>query len=229
MIEDKTNYEEVFFRNVTVCLLATLKDKVKWVNQFTDKTVPVTVPFYYSLSGDNRFVMDAFTDDIISDVRKVSVNTDVIPRGHITLKSHSVKSDEFANPNIWLRKIVEHEDEIKRVMAKVRAIPMRLTYDLSIILASEIDVFKCSQAMLNTLWLYKYMYFEYNYLNIDAYFEVPDDSEIKINRTPSIDNTDNQIILTSTIEVHTYYPAYTTPDISPLGPNWYLRTHVKNS
>jgi hypothetical protein len=37
----------------------------------------------------------------------------MIPRGHLTMTGFNIRSDEFANPNVWLRTVVENEVEIK--------------------------------------------------------------------------------------------------------------------
>ncbi len=114
MIGERFNMEDVFFRDLTVCVLDTLEGQIRWVNRFSSGDFPVEVPFYYSLTGDERFLLDTFQDDIVSENRFVELNTDVIPRGHITMKSFNITSDEFANPNVWLKMVVENEYEIKR-------------------------------------------------------------------------------------------------------------------
>lgn len=207
MIAGKFNMEDVFFRDLTVCVLDTLEGQIKWVNRFSAGDVYVQVPFYYSLSGDERFLLDTFQDDIVSENRFVELNTDIIPRGHITLKSFNIMSDEFANPNVWLRMVVENEVEIRKVLAKVRAVPITVDYELSILLSNEIDTFKCSQAILDTLWIYKFMYFEHNFMNIDAVILMPDSSSIEINREKNL-TSDNTIKLTLSFQVQTYYPAF---------------------
>ena len=206
-IGERFNFEDVFFRDLTVCVLDTLESRVKWTNRFTSGDVAVNVPFYYSMTGEDRFLLDAFTDDVVSGNRFVEMNTDIIPRGHLTLNSYSIKSDEFANPNVWLRTIVENDQEIRKVLTKVRAVPIVATYDLSILLNSEIDSFKCSQAIMDTLWLYRFMYFEFNFMNIDAIMILPDSSSVEMTRDKNL-SSDNQIKLTVSFEVHTYYPAY---------------------
>ena len=168
MIGQRYNFEDSFFRDLTVSVLDTLEGEIKWVNKFSSGDRVVNVPFYYSLTGDERFLLDSFNDDIVSDSRKVDLNTDIIPRGHLTLTGYDIRSDEFANPNVWLKMVVEHNDEIRKVLTKIRAIPITAKYSLSILLTSEIDTFKCSQAIMDTIWLYRFMYFEHNFLNIDA-------------------------------------------------------------
>lgn len=223
MIGEKFNYDDVFLRDLTICVLDTLEGRVKWKNRFTSGDIDVVVPFYYSVSGDERFLLDSFSDDIVSTNRFVELNTDIIPRGHITLTSWVIRSDEFRNPNIWLRNVVENETEVKRTLNKVRAIPITATYDLSILLKSEGDVYKCSQAVMNTLWLYKFMYFEHNYMSIDAVMTQPDNTGVEIVREKNL-KSDNTIKITASLEVQTYYPSFIPNDgneIKPFRTKWF--------
>ena len=212
MIGDKFNFEDVFFRDLTVCVLDTLEGQIKWVNKFTSGDKFVEVPFYYSMTGDERFLLDSFTDDIVSgdstgNGRYLELNTDIIPRGHLTMKSFAIRSDEFANPNVWLRTVVENEVEIRKVLGRIRAVPVTVSYDLVITLSSEIDSFKCSQAIMDTLWIYKFMYFEHNFMNIDAVILMPDSNSIEMVREKNL-TSDNSIKMTVSFEVQTYYPAF---------------------
>lgn len=216
MIGDRYNMEDVFFRDLTVCVLDTLEGQVKWINRFTSGDVYVEVPFYYSLTGDERFLLDSFADDIVSTNRFVELNTDIIPRGHLTMTGFNIKSDEFANPNTWLRMVIENEVEIRKILTKVRAIPISVNYDLEVLLNSEIDIFKCSQAMMDTLWLYKYMYFEYNFMNIDAMMLVPDSNTIEMSREKNL-TSDNTMKLKVSFNVETYYPAFRSDRVNGVG------------
>ena len=116
MIGERFNFEDVFFRDLTVCVLDTLEGQVKWINRFTSGDRYVQVPFYYSLTGDERFLLDSFSDDIVSENRFIELNTDLIPRGHLTMTSFNIKSDEFANPNVWLKMVIENKEEIRKVV-----------------------------------------------------------------------------------------------------------------
>lgn len=210
MIGERFNYEDCFYRDLTVCVLDTLEGEIRWTNRFSSGDREVNVPFYYSMTGDERFLLDSFNDDIVSNNRFVDVNTDIIPRGHLTLTGFDIRSDEFANPNVWLKMVVENKEEIRKILTKIRAIPVSAKYDLSILLTSEIDVFKCSQAIMDTLWLYRFMYFEYNFMNIDAVILMPDSNQIEISREKSL-SSENTIKLTLSFEVQTYYPAFRKP------------------
>jgi hypothetical protein len=216
MIGERFNFEDVFFRDLTVCVLDTFEGQVRWVNKFSSGNVPVNVPFYYSLTGDERFLLDSFSDDVVSENRFVELNTDQIPRGHLTMTGFNIKSDEFANPNVWLRMVVENEIEIRKVLAKVRAIPITVNYELTILLSSEIDTFKCAQAIMDTMWIYKFMYFEHNFMNIDAVILMPDTNQIEMSREKNL-TSDNNIKLKASFEVSTYYPAFRKDRINMTG------------
>lgn len=223
MIGERFNFEDCFLRDLTVCVLDTIEGQVKWTNRFSSGDRQVNVPFYYSITGDERFLMDSFSDDVVSDNRYVELNTDIIPRGHLTMTGFDIKSDEFANPNVWLRMVVENKTEVKKLLTKIRAVPISVKYDLSIILSSEIDTFKASQAIINTLWLYRFMYFEHNFLNIDAVMLMPDSNTVEIAREKNL-TSDNTIKLNANFEVHTYYPAFTsdtTQIIEPKKTKWF--------
>ena len=207
MIGQKFNFDEVFFRDLTVCVLDTLEGRLKWINRFTSGDLNVEVPIYYSLTGDERFLLDSFQDDIVSENRFIELNTDIIPRGHLTMTGFNIKSDEFANPNVWLRMVVENEVEIRKILARVRAIPITVNYDLTITLSSELDTFKCAQAIMDTMWIYKFMYFEHNFMNIDAVILMPDSNSIEMTREKNL-TSDNSIKMTVSFEVQTYYPAF---------------------
>jgi hypothetical protein len=125
------------------------------------------------------------------------------------MTTFNIRSDEFRNPNVWLRSVVENETEIRKLLKQVRAIPITVNYDLTILLKNEIDVFKCSQEIMNTLWLYRFIYFEHNYMNIDAVITVPDSENIEISREKNL-TSDNTVKLTLALEVQTYYPAFTS-------------------
>jgi hypothetical protein len=225
MIGERFNFEDCFLRDLTVCVLDTIEGEVKWTNRFTSGDREVKVPFYYSMSGDERFLLDSFSDDIVSDSRYVELNTDIIPRGHLTMTGFDIRSDEFANPNVWLRMVVESNTEIKKLLTKIRAVPISVKYDLAILLASEIDTFKASQAIINTLWLVRFMYFEHNFMNIDAVIIMPDSNTVEITREKNL-TSDNTIKLTCSFEVQTYYPAFRnfgspTQFIEPKRTKWF--------
>ena len=55
------NRDNIVLRYITVATLAELQNKVYYYNQVDEDTqVKVPVPFYYSVSGNERLLLDVF-------------------------------------------------------------------------------------------------------------------------------------------------------------------------
>jgi hypothetical protein len=203
---DKTNYDDVYLRCVILGFLGFLRNRFSWINTREDGgDYEVKLPIYYSLTGDNRYIMDAFYDDIPD--KRVNMNTDQIPRGVITLKSWAVKQDEFTNPNIWYNVPQVVDDELVQIVTQTKAVPVKLTFTLDTILDSEIDVFKSWQTYMDNLWIYKYFSYDYKMVNINAIFNFVGDTENVLVRDYKFGDT--EVLKTSyTFEVHTFYPIF---------------------
>ena len=74
MIGDRFNFEYCFLRDLTICVLDTVEGEVRWTNRFSSGDREVKVPFYYSMTGDERFLLDSFSDDVVSDSRYLGLS-----------------------------------------------------------------------------------------------------------------------------------------------------------
>jgi hypothetical protein len=204
---DKTNYgNEVYLRCVIKGFLGFLTNRFKWTNHFENGPVEVVVPVYNSLMGDQRWVMDAFYDDVPD--KRVNHNTDIVPRTVITLKSWLVKTEEFTNPNIWLNHDIEIDDELRTVVAQVKAVPLKLTFEVETLVNNEIEVYKAWQTFMEAMWMYKYFIYNYKRIPINAVFNFAADVENPIARVAKIGESNGQLKLPYTIDVHTFFPIF---------------------
>ena len=203
---DKTNYSDIYLRQVIVGFLGFLRNKFKWDNYTENGKVEVILPMLYSLTGDNRYIMDAFYDDIPGT--RVNTNTDQIPRGVITLKSWSIKSDEFTNPNVWLNFNKENEDgELQQLVTQTKAVPIKLTFTLDTIVDNEIDIFKVWQTYMDNMWIYKYFTYDYANIPINAVFNFIPDTDNNIVRDFKFGDI-NAYKTTYSFDIHTFYPIF---------------------
>jgi hypothetical protein len=69
---------------------------------------------------------------------------------------------------------------------------------------------------MDTLWIYKFMYFEYNFMNIDAVILMPDTNSIEMAREKNL-TSDNNIKLKVSFTVETYYPAFRSDRVNAVG------------
>jgi len=211
MIDLQRDMDDQFFRMVTIALARTMNRSIRWINYFEpldDNETGrkrVTVPFYTSLTGEERFALDSFVDDVVD--QRVTMNTDQYQRGQITFNGFASRSDQFANPNQYLSQKADINGTLRRIISKVKAVPVAINYDIEIQLATQNEVDKCSQKIMNLL--YNYMFFNIDYfgIKIDAVLQLPDDKSIEIQREVSMDS-DRKKMIKFSLEVQTYYPIF---------------------
>jgi len=203
-LQNKLNFDNVYFRDLAKSVMGAYQDKIWWVNDFTDEARLVTVPFYYSMTGDESFLIDAFVDDSPSE--RVELNTDIIPRGHITITSVTAEFSKIRNPHVWMRSDLEADQEMYSIYSKVKAIPMTTSFDVEIRLDSEVDVWKCYSKILDVFSLYKYMDFQHRGIYIEAVFALPEGKEITMPREHDL-SSDSTLSIKFTCEVKSFYPA----------------------
>jgi len=172
------NYDNVYFRMITVALAKTMNRAIRWIDYFKDEKRCITVPMTNKMFGQERFLLDSFVDDITD--QRVELNTDQIPRGIISLTSWAPVSDEFANPNIYIPKETKIHNELKRIVTKVKAVPMKMNFDVEICLDNARDVYLCSEKLVYLYFNYYFFSMDYFGMNIPIVLEMPDDQNVEM-------------------------------------------------
>ena len=199
------NYDNNYFRMILVALAKTLNRHIRWVYRFETGKKCVSLPFYSSMTGEQNFLLDSFVDDITD--QRVELNTDQKQRGVITLENWNPVSDEFANPNMYIPKTVKINKELKRIVTKVKAIPIQLTYNVEIHLASEGESYICYQKILDMLYNYYFFSMDYYGLKIDLVLQKPDDKTFELPRDLPVEGSRDKIIKIP-LTVRCYYPSW---------------------
>jgi hypothetical protein len=200
------NYDNVYYRMVSVALAKLLNRRIRWINYFTDETKCVSIPMYIRMFGSERFLLDSFVDDIVD--KRVELDTGPFQRGVISLTSFASVSDEFANPNIYIAKECRIRRELKRVITKVKQVPMRMNYDIEIRLDDAREVYTCMEKITNLLFNYFFFEMDYYGLNIPLVLQLPDDKTVEIPTEGDFTSDKNKSIKFS-MEVRGYYPIWT--------------------
>lgn len=203
---DKSNFDDVYLRNVIAGFLGFLKQRFFWYNESEELgKQKVDLLIYYSLLGDNRYIMDAFYDD--APDKRVNMNTDQIPRATIKLDSWSVKNDELTNTTIWLNLTKEENDELIEVAAQCKAVPVKLNFTLETVVDNEIDIFKAWQTYMENLYVYKYFSYDYNRMPVKAVFNFSGDTDNPLTREKTFGDK-RELIISFPLEVHTFFPIF---------------------
>lgn len=204
-IGNQFNYDDVYFRMTLVALAKTMNKSIRWINRFKDENICVKCAMTYRMFGQERFLLDSFVDDITD--KRVELNTDQIPRGVITMTSFNPTTDEMANPNLYIAKDARIHNEYKKIITKVKAVPISINFDVEIKLDDHRDVLVCSQKILN--FLHNYYFFSMNYfgIKIDLAAFLPDDKTVTL-PTDGDMTSDNVFSIKFPLTVRTYYPIW---------------------
>jgi hypothetical protein len=204
-IDQQFNYNNIYFRMLNISLAKTLNKRLRWINYFRDEKKCVIVPIYLKYAGSERFLLDSYIDDITD--KRVELNTDQIPRGIITPTSFNSISEEFSNPNIYMPKNTKIHNKYTKVITKVFAIPINVSYEVEIRIDNEIDTYKCSEKILDLFFNYRFFNMNYFGIKIDNILELPDDKNIELPTEISMDS-DNVKSITFSLNVRSYYPSW---------------------
>lgn len=206
MIGEINNHSQKFYRAVVNSVKDTLHDTISWVNEFEDKSVEVKVPVYYAMRGSYDFLLQAFKDDIPSSNRKTDLNTDIIPRCNFYLSNITYAKENMRNPNVLSAVNIENKENIKRILTKLRLLPVTIKFTTAVLVESELDALNVIESMSNELLPYKITNFTYYDMRIDISLNF-EDSTISINREVRLD-TNEKIKVEFEITVNTIFPAF---------------------
>lgn len=149
----KYNTDDAIIRAAIVGLVNELNNKIHYENVWsdTDKRV-VRVPFFYAMSGDERFLQDYFSDwsDCAPDF--IEGNTDPIPRGQISLTGVSILSSNLTSRYVRGYYNEEVDGELKRFNSYLNSIPIQMNFSAEILVDTVVDSFKIIQSIISTLY-----------------------------------------------------------------------------
>jgi len=202
----KYNTDDVLIRACIVGLVNELNNRINYEQQWTDKeTQTVKVPFFYAMSGDERFLQDYFSNwsDCAPDF--IEGNTDPIPRGTIFLTGVSVLSGNLTNRYVRGYYNKEVDGELKRFNSYINSIPVQLNFSAEILVDTSIDTFKIIQSAIAVL--YRTLVFNVNYkgFRIPTQAGFPDNYNTDKQFEFTYGNTD-RLKTTFDIELQSYLP-----------------------
>lgn len=150
------NFNDCELRNIILSVLYTLNDKVKY-KQYKDNNIfdEITVPFFYSLTGAEDFLVDNFMNEEYSKYSEAKLDGiyEKVPRGVINLTSLEIDSGALINKNIrcTIPKKVD-ETTFKMYSYETMIIPINMTFDVRINCNSNIEMFKITLSLIKNLY-----------------------------------------------------------------------------
>jgi hypothetical protein len=202
----KYNTDDVIIRANIVGLVNELNNNIYYEQTWEDKrTQIVRVPFFYAMSGDERFLQDYFSNwsDCAPDF--IEGNTDPIPRGTLSLTGYSVLASNLTSRYVRGYYTKEVDGQLKRYNSYINSIPIQMNFSAQILVDTSVDSFKIVQAI--TAFLYRTQTYNVNFKGFRVPTQVgfPDSYNIGKQFEFTYGNIE-RLNVTFDVEVQSYLP-----------------------
>lgn len=226
---EKFNSDDIHARSIIAGLLSFINQEVFILNTWADdpnKQEIVEVPFYYSATGDERYLQDFFGHTWNNCLGGGLLgNFDAVPRGTVRLESMNIDTGNMTQR--WIRgnfnrviKNVEENADGERIItsenlesfnAYINSIPETMTFAVEVTTATLTDAFKIQQAIIEVFYSSKAFYTTYKGILVPCQVSFPESYGIEKTFEMAYP-TDDNIKLTFSLTVETYLPVIDEPN-----------------
>ncbi len=169
------NKDNTILRYIIVALLAELKDKVYYYNQIDEDTLKkIPVPFFYSITGDGRFLMDNFLFDAEAAGKAIG-DYETVPRGIIQLTGISIDSGNQTNKFARGEFVQEWEGILKTFSMETNFLPLNISFDCTVVCSSNLEMLKVTESLMSKIYKNTLFQVDLGMMRVQASFAVPED------------------------------------------------------
>jgi len=203
------NNENILSRSVIAGMLGVLNNSIKYNQVWSNEDIEeISVPWYYNMSGDERFMQDFYTHYAHCDFPKpVDGNFDQTPRGVITYTGANIDSNRITNRFVQGRYLKQVDGKLQSYVSFLYSIPLTVSFNCEIWLDTQVTALKVEQAIREAFYKTVTFYVYYKGMRIGCTSGFSEDITIDKMIEYSFDE-DNRIKINFTIEVETYQPVF---------------------
>lgn len=169
------NKDLSYTRHIIGAFLNELSDRVYWYNVIDeDSKLKINVPFYYSVSGQERFLLDNFLFDNLEEGKAIG-DYEKIPRGIIQLESMSIDSESLINKFVRTQIIRPYKGQLKTFALMTQSIPIIINFNVNVIVSNTLELFKATESLISSLYKNNIFYVDYGGFQAQSTFSLPTD------------------------------------------------------
>jgi hypothetical protein len=169
------NKDNVILRYIIVSLLAELKDKVYYYNRIDEDTlVKVNIPFYYSVTGNERFLVDNFLYGAIEEGKAIG-DYELVPRGVLVFNSMSIDTGSMTNKFVRSEFVREYEGQLKTYMLETMFLPLDLSFNVTVVCSDNLEMLKATESIISKLYKATIFQVDLGMFRVESSLQVPED------------------------------------------------------
>jgi len=148
------NKDDSVIRSMMAALLFEMQDKLSYTQTTEDDSDILDVPFYMSMVGSERYLMDKFLHDDVIDPKglKAKGSYDPVPRGVLTFQTVEIDAQSMINKYIRTEILEKEAGTLKPYSYVTRIIPLILNFDTKIICNSMLEMLKITESIITDLY-----------------------------------------------------------------------------
>lgn len=201
------NKDNTIIRYIIVATLAELRNRVYYYNQIDEDTLQkIPVPFYYSVTGDDRFLADNFLYDAVAEGRAIG-DYEVVPRGIIQLNSLTIDSGAQTNKFVRGEFVRENNGVLRTFSLETNFLPLTLTFGVTVVCSNNLEMLKVTEAILSKLYKTTMFSVDLGMTRVQASLAVPEDYGQERLFEFAL-NDKKEFNVTFDIEVKSFMPAF---------------------
>ena len=204
------NKDNSIIRYIIVAFLSEMHNTIKFTNIIgEDEKVEISIPFYYSVTGSERFLIDAFLKDVLVDENNDNAigTYDQVPRGIVQLDSISIDAGSLVNKFVRAEINQKINNELKTFSYETAIIPLIFSFNVVILANNNIEMFKITESLIRTFYKNKTFQIDLGGYRVAGNIKLPED--IQHNKLFEYGFTDKKLHqLEFGIEVYSFLPDF---------------------
>lgn len=205
------NYHDSKIRSIIISVLNEFKEKLTF-RQYTNSNEydTHTVPFYYSLTGAEDFLLDHFMTKDYSALSEQELNNNYepVPRGILTMTSLEIDAGALINKHIRVSIPVKIDDKTYRMYSyETMIVPINMSFDIRIVCNSNIEMLKITESLISNMYKTNNFYVDYGGYHVRGSMSLPESYERE--QLLEFSFTDKkQYDLSFSVEISTSFPIF---------------------
>lgn len=172
---EEFNKDNVVLRYIIVAMLAELKGKIYYYNQIDEDTSKkIDIPFYYSITGNERFLLDNFLYDTTAEGKAVG-DYELVPRGIASLSTMAIQSANLTNKFVRSEFVKELNGELKTFSLMTAYLPVTLGFDITVVCSNNLEMLKVTEAIVSRLYKSQSFSVDLGMMRVEAAMVIPED------------------------------------------------------
>lgn len=175
-----SNTDDVLIRSVIAAFLYHLREKVFFFQNTEKGKRKVLVPFVFSDTGQERFLLDTFLFKALEKNKAIG-DYNIVPRAVLNFQSISILQNSLLNKSIDLTLVREVGETMRTFRFNTNLIPINITFQVKLITSNINEQLSIVSSVISTMYKSSSFFIDLGGYHLSATYEISEDQDL--NRT----------------------------------------------